>query len=335
MYLHWAKKRRMQFTPLVSNRGPKGAGFRFVLAVSGFGAHSILAAETGLHVLERPGTGSDKTKRISARVTVVPQPADPGDASAETRRKQARDAFAAFEFPSRKVVRRYREEPSPLVRDAVLGQGGLAEAIAPDTVLADMSTSYPLETTSLAQALEGTGIQLVDAPVSGGVWRAELGKLTIMAGGEAETIDRIEPALAAMGTVFRTGKLGSGHAMKVLNNYLSASGLAAACEAVLIGRRFGLDPDVMADVFNVSTGKNNATEVKLKQQINNGEYAAGFTMGLMAKDLRMAATLASDMEVEAEGLVVCRDLYNQAEAALGPKADHTEVMRLIEGGRGE
>ena len=219
-----------------------------------------------------------------------------------------------------------------IVRDAVLGQGGLAEAMAPGAVLADMSTSYPLETTSLAEALEGTGIDLVDAPVSGGVWRAELGKLTIMAGGEAQVIDRIEPALAAMGTVFRTGKLGSGHAMKVLNNYLSASGLAAACEAVVVGRCFGLDPDVMADVFNVSTGKNNATEVKLKQQINNGKYAAGFTMGLMAKDLRMAAALAADMDVGATGLTACRDLYDRAEAELGPRADHTEVMRLIEGG---
>ena len=118
MYLHWAKKRRMHFTPLVKKRDPD---YQFVLAVSGFGAHSLLEAETGLHVLEHPGAGSDKTRRISVRVTVVPQPADPGDASAETRRRQAREAFAAFEFPSRKVVRRYREEPSPLVRDAVRG----------------------------------------------------------------------------------------------------------------------------------------------------------------------------------------------------------------------
>jgi 3-hydroxyisobutyrate dehydrogenase len=218
-----------------------------------------------------------------------------------------------------------------IVRDAVLGQGGLAASMAPGTVLVDMSTSYPLETTALAAELEGTGIHLADAPVSGGVWRAELGRLTIMAGGEAAVIGRVEPALAAMGKVFRTGALGSGHAMKVLNNYLSASGLAAACEAVLIGRRFGLDPDVMADVFNVSTGRNNATEVKLKQQINNGRYAAGFTMGLMAKDLRMAHALATDMAVDAPGLAACAALYARAEAALGGKADHTEVMKVIGG----
>jgi 3-hydroxyisobutyrate dehydrogenase len=218
-----------------------------------------------------------------------------------------------------------------IVHEAVLGPDGLASAMAPGAVLADMSTSYPLETTALAGDLAGTGIHLVDAPVSGGVRRAELGTLTIMAGGEGPVIESIAPALGAMGTVYRTGALGSGHAMKLLNNYLSASGLAAACEAVLIGRRFGLDPDLMADVFNVSTGRNNATEVKLKQQVNNGKYDAGFTMGLMSKDLRMAHALAGDMEVDAPGLAACAELYARAVAELGGNADHTEVMKVIEG----
>jgi 3-hydroxyisobutyrate dehydrogenase len=219
-----------------------------------------------------------------------------------------------------------------IVRAAVLGSDGLARAMAPGAVLADMSTSYPLETVALAGELEGTGIEMIDAPVSGGVRRARLGELTIMAGGDAAVIERIAPALGAMGTVYRTGALGSGHAMKVPNNYLSASGLAAACEAVLIGRRFGLDPDLMADVFNVSTGRSNATEVKLKQQVNNGRYAAGFTMELMAKDLRMAAALAGDMAVEAKGLAACVELYAEAAKALGGTADHTEVMKVIEAG---
>lgn len=215
------------------------------------------------------------------------------------------------------------------VRAAVLGEGGLAGAMGAGTVLADMSTSYPLETTQLAKDLAGTGITLVDAPVSGGVWRAELGQLTIMAGGEAAALDRIEPALGTMGKVYRTGPLGSGHAMKVLNNYLSASGLAAACEAVAIGRRFGLDPDLMADVFNVSTGRNNATEVKLKQHVNSGRYASGFALELMAKDLSLAAALARDLGAEAPGLAACAELYAKAVEALGGAADHTEVMRLI------
>jgi 3-hydroxyisobutyrate dehydrogenase len=84
-------------------------------------------------------------------------------------------------------------------------------------------------------------------------------------------------------------------------------------------------------VFNVSTGKNNATEVKLKQQVNNAKYASGFTMGLMAKDLSLAAALAGDMSVETPGLAACAKLYAEAAAALGGAADHTEVMRLIAG----
>lgn len=209
----------------------------------------------------------------------------------------------------------------------------VAEAISgeleDDAVLVDMSTSYPLETTDLRGFLRDE-VQLVDAPVSGGVWRAEIGTLTIMAGGETGVIDRIEDALASMGTVVRTGALGSGHAMKLLNNYLSASGLAAACEAVLVGAKFGLDPDVMADVFNGSTGMNNATKVKLKQHINNRAFASGFTMGLMAKDLTLGRQLAADLGVPAVGLDAMQDLYDRAREDLGAEADHTEVFRLLD-----
>jgi 3-hydroxyisobutyrate dehydrogenase len=235
--------------------------------------------------------------------------------AAPTAADAARDAdMVVTILPNGKIVRQVAEEMA-----AGLGQGA---------VLVDMSTSYPLETTALRKVLPAHA-GLVDAPVSGGVWRAELGKLTIMAGGRSEDIDKVEPALSAMGNVIRTGALGSGHAMKLLNNYLSASGLAAACEAVLIGRAFGLDPDLMADVFNVSTGKNNATEVKLKQHVNSGKFAAGFTMGLMAKDLTLARQLSQDMEIDAKGLAACQELYARAVEALGEGADHTEVIKLL------
>lgn len=219
-------------------------------------------------------------------------------------------------LPNGKIVRDTAEAIKPHLRDG--------------TVFVDMSTSYPLETTDLRKALPES-VDLVDAPVSGGVWRAELGTLTIIAGGEEAVLGRIEPVLSAMGSVTRTGGLGSGHAMKLLNNYLSASGLAAASEAVLIGQKFGLDPDVMADVFNGSTGMNNATKVKLKQHINNRAFASGFTMGLMSKDLTMARKLAGDMGVEADGLVAAQTLFAKAAQDLGEDADHTEVIKLMEG----
>lgn len=216
------------------------------------------------------------------------------------------------------------------VRRAAMGPEGFAHAMSPGDLLVDMSTSYPVETTDLGRDLHEMGLKMADAPVSGGVRRAVTGELTIMAGGDGADLDRAEPVLSAMGTVQRTGALGSGHAMKVLNNYLSASGLAAACEAVLVGQRFGLDPDQMAGILNTSTGRNNATEVKLTQHVNNRKFATGFTMGLMAKDLAMARRLSEEMGVGRSGLAPCADLFSDAVAEIGPAADHTEIMRLIE-----
>ena len=164
------------------------------------------------------------------------------------------------------------------------------------------------------------------------VWRAEIGTLTIIVGGRADEIDRVEPALTAIGKPVRCGPLGAGHAMKLLNNFLSAVGTAAASEAVLIGKAFGLDPDLMADVFNGSTGKNNATEVKLKQHINNRKFASGFTMGLMAKDLTLAKKLAGDMQVDAQALDAIQALYARAVDELGEGEDHTAIIRILEKG---
>jgi 3-hydroxyisobutyrate dehydrogenase len=152
-----------------------------------------------------------------------------------------------------------------------------------------------------------------------------------MVGGEDADIERARPLLAAMGRdIFPTGPLGSGHAMKALNNYVSAAGLAAASEAVLIGQRFGLDPNTMVDILNASTGRNNATENKLKQFIVPKRYTAGFTMGLMAKDLRTALETAEATHTPAPLAAACIALWNQAEAKLGPAADHTEIARYLE-----
>src|SRR3712207_1957187 len=113
------------------------------------------------------------------------------------------------------------------------------------------------------------------------------GTLAIMVGGDDQTIDRVEPLLKAMGrSIFRTGPLGSGHAVKALNNYVSGAGLIAAIEALDVGRAFGLDPNVLVDVLNASTGRNNSTEVKLKQFVISETYGSGFFLGLMAKDIR-------------------------------------------------
>lgn len=217
-----------------------------------------------------------------------------------------------------------------VVRDVLLGSGGAAHVLAPGALVVDMSSSAPLDTRSLAADLAALGVSMIDAPVSGGVRRVLDGTLTIMVGGEAEPIARAQPLLAAMGkAIIPTGPIGSGHAVKALNNYVSAAGLAAACEAVLIAEKFGVDPAVLVDVLNVSTGKNNSTEVKLKPFILSGTFASGFSMALMAKDLRTAADLARELGVGESGTTSAAELWAAASAALGKSADHTEIHRYL------
>jgi 3-hydroxyisobutyrate dehydrogenase len=208
---------------------------------------------------------------------------------------------------------------------------GILAGLAAGSLVIDMSSSAPVGTCELGAALAARGVALVDAPVSGGVKRAADGTLAIMVGGEAADIERCRPLLAAMGRdIFPTGKLGSGHAMKALNNYVSAAGLAAAAEAVLVGQRFGLDPAVMTDILNASTGRNNATENKQKQFILSRRYGAGFSLGLMAKDLRTALETAEATATPAPLAAACIALWNAAEARLGGAADHTEIARYLE-----
>lgn len=203
-------------------------------------------------------------------------------------------------------------------------------ALAAGAIVLDMSSSDPVGTRALGEALAAKGVALVDAPVSGGVKKALDASLAIMAGGDAAAIGRVRPLLEKMGArIFLTGPLGSGHAMKALNNFVSAAGLLATVEALMIGERFGLDPAVMTDVLNASTGRNNTTEVKVKQYMLSGTYASGFSVGLMAKDLATAAGLADAVDAQAPFAHQCARRWEEAAGALGAAADHTAMHRFV------
>ena len=205
---------------------------------------------------------------------------------------------------------------------------GIKPHLARGTVIIDMSSSAPVGTKTLGEKLVAAGFEFIDAPVSGGVKRAIDGTLAIMAGGDAKTIDRAEPVLQAMGkSVFRTGPLGSGHAAKALNNYVSAAGLAAAAEAVAIAERFGIDPNTLVDVLNASTGRNNSTENKLKQFIISKKFNSGFSLALMAKDIRTADDLAHQLDIPAPLADEVAAQWDEALKVLGSSADHTEIGR--------
>jgi 3-hydroxyisobutyrate dehydrogenase len=221
-----------------------------------------------------------------------------------------------------------------VVRDAILGtrsEPGVVDSLASGSVVIDMSSSSPTGTRQLGETLAARSIDLLDAPVSGGVPRAEAGTLAIMAGGEPRTIERCRPLFEAMGQqIFATGPLGSGHAMKALNNLVSAAGLLASAEALLIGRRFGLDPDAMVDVFNASTARNNSTENKFKQFVFSRRFSSGFALDLMVKDLATALDLADATDTPASFSALCRELWSKAQAELGAGADHTAVVQWLE-----
>ncbi|MFN3350551.1 NAD(P)-dependent oxidoreductase, partial [Pseudorhodoplanes sp.] len=214
------------------------------------------------------------------------------------------------------------------VREALFTmQGGaLAANLKAGAIVIDMSSADPVGTRALGKDLAARNLKLVDAPVSGGVPRATDGSLAIMIGGEPDAVTTAKPVLACMGSkLFEVGSLGCGHAMKCLNNFLAATSFAAAAEAVAVGRKFGLDPEIMADVVNVSTGRSFASEMLIKQHVLSGKFATGFALGLLAKDVKIAADLAEQIGVEAPvGQLVCC-LWADARDALGGDQDHTRA----------
>jgi 3-hydroxyisobutyrate dehydrogenase len=216
------------------------------------------------------------------------------------------------------------------VRDALLDwDGGIASALAPPAVVVDMSSSNPRGTKATGAELAALGLPLVDAPVSGGVPRAETGTLSIMAGTDDDAaLERALPVLEVLGDrVFRTGPLGSGHAMKALNNYTGAAAYAAVAEAVEIGRTFGLEPQTMIDVINASTGRSFNSEHVFGGHILTGTYATGFALGLMAKDVAIAADLGEASGVETPVVKLVSARWAEALEGLGFSADHSEAHK--------
>jgi 3-hydroxyisobutyrate dehydrogenase len=223
--------------------------------------------------------------------------------------------------------------PTSAIVEHVLatGEDSVMAGMKPGTIVIEMSSGVPSATQVLAQRVAELGGHLIDAPVSGGVPRAKTGELAIMVGGDAAVIDRAMPVLKAMGTsVLRTGAVGSGQAMKALNNLVSAGGFLIGIEALLIGSRFGLDPAVMVDVLNAATGMNNSTQKKFKQFVLSRSFASGFSLDLLVKDLSIALQVGRETGTAAPFAAHCRELAVAAAAMLGAGADHTEFAKLSE-----
>lgn len=222
--------------------------------------------------------------------------------------------------------------PTSAIVQAVLeGPEGVLAGLRKDAVVVEMSSGVPTITRALAEQVAAAGAHMVDAPVSGGVPRAKTGELAIMFGGSEALLERVRPALSCMGTsITRTGDVGSAHAMKALNNLVSAGGFLIGVEALMIGKRFGLDPAAMVDVLNSSTGMNNSTQKKFKQFVLSGKYNAGFGLDLMVKDLSIALGIGRDTNTPTPFSALCREMWASCAAMLGPGQDHTAIAKLTE-----
>jgi 3-hydroxyisobutyrate dehydrogenase len=222
------------------------------------------------------------------------------------------------------------------VRDVVLGEGGLGSALAPGAIVIDMGTSDPCATIEIGAELAKRSIRYVDAPVMGGVVFAKDATLDVMVGGSDADIERCLPVFSSVGRqVFRCGAVGSGHALKALANYVNAGALVNLIEALAIGRKFGLDSKIMADALvHMCTGRQHPLEKKVIPQVLTHKFATGMALGLIAKDVSIAAKFGHSIgAITPLADRVC-EIWGRAEAEIGGNADQTEVARLWENGNG-
>ena len=221
-----------------------------------------------------------------------------------------------------------------IVRRVLLEEegGALADGLGPGALVVDMSSSEPVGTRALGTTLAERGIALVDAPVSGGVEKARDGTLAIMIGADdAAAAERAEPVLRAMGDrLFRAGPMGAGHAAKALNNYAAAAAFTAAAEALIVGEAFGLERETLLTIVNNSSGRSFNSEVPIRQEVLPRTFATGFKLGLMAKDVAIAADLAAALGADAPLSRYMKACWGEASDALGADADFTRAVTLWE-----
>lgn len=222
-----------------------------------------------------------------------------------------------------------------VVRKVVLGDGSencLAAGLAKGAIVIDMGTSNPSGTRSLAEALKPRGIEVVDAPVMGGVIFAKDATLDVMVGGDAALVERVRPVLQAIGrSIIPCGGTGTAHALKAIANYINACALINAVEAMTIGRKFGLDSRLMADALvPMCTERNHPIVKKVVPHVLTRKFATGMAMAFIAKDLKIAVDTAHSIGAAVPLGERVHELWSAAVEKLGPDLDQTQVARYWE-----
>lgn len=217
------------------------------------------------------------------------------------------------------------------VQQVALGDAGLVHGLRPGALLLDCSSAEPWLTQATATALAARGATMVDAPVSGAAWGAAEANLVFMVGGAADDVARVRPLLDRMGrAVFHLGGVGSGHAMKCINNLITAVTFSATAEGLVIGKRYGLDPAAMVDVLDESTGQSWITRNHIRQRILSRSFDDPFKLALMLKDMGIANALARETGTAAPLAGLGQQLWQAAARAAGPEASVSELVRWVE-----
>ena len=224
--------------------------------------------------------------------------------------------------------------PDSSIIDAVLwgnnGTAGIASKLSKNSYLIDMSSSSPISSKENNKKLDQLGVKFIDAPVSGGVKKAIDGSLAIIVGGTKEHFEEVQTLLECMGkSIVYVGDAGAAHAVKALNNYVSAAGLIAVSEALNAANKFGLDPHVVNKVLNASTGRNNTTENKVENFMLNDAFNSGFSLALMRKDVQIALDFIEGMNCYANLAKQCVITATEANERLGKGADHTAMYDYV------
>ncbi len=222
--------------------------------------------------------------------------------------------------------------PTPaIVRKTIIGPDGAINGTRLRQFI-DLSSTGAVATTEIAAALAPRGIEFLDAPVSGGVAGARSGKLTVMVSGPRATFDAVQPVLATFGRVLFVGeKPGLAQTLKLINNLMSATAVAITSEAMVMGVKAGLDPSVMLDVINTSSGRNSATQDKFPKHVLNRKFDFGFSAGLSFKDVRLCLEEAEALGVPMMVGAVVRQMLSITCNAYGFDTDCTSTARIVEG----
>jgi hypothetical protein len=221
--------------------------------------------------------------------------------------------------------------PTPdIVQAVAVGKGGLIEGNRVQRFV-DLSTTGTVMAKRIFETLKEREITQIDSPVSGGVAGAENGTLAVMVSGPREEAMALEPVLSVIGRFFFIGEQpGAGQTMKLCNNVLSATAMAATSEAIVTGVKAGLDPRVMIDVINAGSGRNTATESKFPKNIIPRSFDLGFTNGLMMKDVKLFLSEAEAMGVPVTVAQAVAGLLKLACDEVGPEQDLTTIVQPVE-----